>query len=172
MMNKGLEVIEAHYLFGMPVEKIRVVVHPQSVIHSMVEFDDGSVMAQMGEPDMRVPIAYALSYPRRIATGTKALHLPERRELTFFEPDPVKFACLRLAFEVAERGGSRTAVLNAANEVAVALFLNDRIRFVDIPIVVEKTLAAHEPFGIQSLEDVLRADDWARKQAALFAKAA
>lgn len=172
MMNKGLEVIEAHYLFNVPVEKIRVVVHPQSVIHSMVEFRDGSVMAQMGEPDMRVPIAYALSYPRRIATGTKSLSLPDRRELTFFQPDPVKFACLKLAFDVACRGGSLAAVLNAANEVAVALFLNDRIRFVDIPAVVEKTLAAHGPFGIKSLEDVLGADAWARAAAMDFAKAA
>lgn len=138
----------------------------------MVEFADGSVMAQMGEPDMRVPVAYALSYPRRIATGTKNLHLPERRELTFFEPDPVKFACLRLAFEVAAVGRSLAAVLNAANEIAVALFLNDRIRFVDIPAVVEKTLAAHDPFSIKSLEDVLRADLWAREKAALFAQAA
>lgn len=162
MMNKGLEVIEAHYLFGMPVDKIRVVVHPQSIIHSMVEFVDGSVMAQLGEPDMRVPIAYALSYPRRIATKTKTLHLPEREKLTFFEPDFEKFPCLRLAFEVAQKGQSYAAVLNAANEVAVDFFLKGKIQFLDIPKLVEKTLAAHRGYDIKSLEDVLKADRFAR----------
>lgn len=162
MMNKGLEVIEAHYLFGVPVEKVKVVVHPQSVIHSMIEFVDGSVMAQMGEPDMRVPIAYALSYPRRITTQIKRLDLPERRELTFFAPDLKKFHCLKLAFDVAKMGQSYCAVLNAANESAVDLFLKDRIKFVDIPRLVEKALESHTPFVIESIEDVLRADSWAR----------
>lgn len=162
MMNKGLEVIEAHYLFGMPVDKIRVVVHPQSVIHSMVEFVDGSVMAELGEPDMRVPIAYALSYPRRIATQTKSLHLPEREQLTFFEPDFEKFPCLKLAFDVAKRGQSYTAVLNAANEVAVDHFLNGKIQFINIPKLIEKTLAEHKAYDIECLDDVLQADQWAR----------
>ncbi|HLD44714.1 MAG TPA: 1-deoxy-D-xylulose-5-phosphate reductoisomerase, partial [bacterium] len=123
MMNKGLEVMEAHWLFGMPVAKINVVVHPQSIIHSMVQFVDGSVMAQMGSPDMRVPIAYALMYPRRITTGVKTLDLPKIEKLSFFEPDLEKFSCLRLAFDVARKGLSYPAVLNAANEVAVDAFL-------------------------------------------------
>lgn len=162
MMNKGLEVIEAHYLFGMPVEKIRVVVHPQSIIHSMVEFIDGSVMAQLGEPDMRVPIAYALSHPRRIATQTKSLHLPKREKLTFLEPNFEKFPCLKLAFDVAKKGQSYAAVLNAANEVAVDRFLNGKIQFLGIPRLVEKTLAEHKAYDIECLDDVLQADQWAR----------
>lgn len=166
MMNKGLEIIEAHYLFNMPIEKIKVVVHPQSTIHSLVEFVDGSVMAQMGEPDMRVPIAYALSYPRRIATGTKALSLPNKQQLTFFEPDFEKFKCLRLAREVARQGGSYCAVLNAANEVAVDLFLKDRIPFIAIASLVEKTLDTHQSFRVECLDDVFKADSWARAFAA------
>lgn len=165
MMNKGLEVIEAHYLFDVPVEKIDVNIHPQSVIHSMVEFVDGSVMAQLGEPDMRGPIAYALSYPRRITTGAKRLNLPDRQSLTFFRPDFVKFPCLKLAFEVARLGQSLAPVLNAANEIAVAEFLNDRIHFTAIPKVVEKTLESHQVFPLQSIGDVLEADRWARQKA-------
>lgn len=162
MMNKGLEVMEARWLFGLDVDKINVVVHPQSIVHSMVEFVDGSVMAQMGEPDMRVPIAYALSYPRRIATAVKRLDLPKREKLTFFTPDLEKFACLRLAIEVARRGKSYAPVINAANEVAVDLFLQEKIAFNDIVYRVENCLEKHEAFALQSIDHVIEADRWAR----------
>jgi len=163
MMNKGLEVMEAHWLFGMPVAKINVVVHPQSIIHSMVQFVDGSVMAQMGSPDMRVPIAYALMYPRRITTGVKTLDLPKIEKLSFFEPDLEKFSCLRLAFDVARKGLSYPAVLNAANEVAVDAFLKKQISFVQIPQFIDVCLQRHGPFAVSALEDVLAADLWARE---------
>lgn len=163
MMNKGLEVIEAHYLFQLPVDKIQVVVHPQSIIHSMVEFVDGSVMSQMGEPDMRVPIAYALTYPRRIPTQTKPLCLPTREKLTFFQPDFDKFPCLKMAFDVLQKTETYPAVLNAANEVLVEKFLNDKISFLDIPRKIEKTLGAHHGTSVKSLDDVLHADAWARE---------
>lgn len=163
MMNKGLEVMEARWLFGLPVEKIRVVIHPQSIVHSMVEFVDGSVIAQMGEPDMRVPIAYALSYPRRVATGVPRLDLPVRRELTFFAPDTQKFRCLALAFDVARRGRSYAPVLNAANEIAVAAFLAGRIGFNRIAELVENCLESHKEHDLDSLDAVLAADQWARQ---------
>jgi 1-deoxy-D-xylulose-5-phosphate reductoisomerase len=172
MMNKGLEVMEARWLFDMPVEKIRVVVHPQSVVHSMVEFVDGSVMAQMGEPDMRAPIAYALSYPRRITTGIRKLDLPTRQQLTFFEPDLEKFTCLKLAFDVARQGGSYAPVLNAANEIAVDLFLNDRIRFIDISAFIDRCLQAHQMSPLRDIADVLFADRWAREFVRTLAAAA
>ncbi|MBF0106784.1 MAG: 1-deoxy-D-xylulose-5-phosphate reductoisomerase [Deltaproteobacteria bacterium] len=162
MMNKGLEVLEASWLFHIPADRIRVVIHPQSVIHSMVEFIDGSVICQMGEPDMRAPIAYALSYPRRIATGVKRLCFSERDKLTFFAPDPEKFKCLAMAFKTAEQGKSYAPVLNAANEVAVEHFLSNRISFVDISAVIEACLEAHDPFELDTLEAVLYADQWAR----------
>lgn len=162
MMNKGLEVMEARWLFGMPVDKIRVVVHPQSIVHSMVEFVDGSVLAHLGEPDMRVPIAYALNYPRRISTGVKKLHLPAREQLTFLEPDLKKFGCLKLALEAARLGKSYPAVLNAANEVAVEMFLKEKIRFVDIAKLLEACMERHQAFAVTSLEDVLEADRWGR----------
>jgi 1-deoxy-D-xylulose-5-phosphate reductoisomerase len=163
MMNKGLEVMEARWLFETPVSKIRVVVHPQSIVHSMVEFVDGSVMAQLGEPDMRAPIAYALSYPRRITTGIRKLDLPIRQQLTFFEPDFEKFPCLKLGFDVAQMGGSYAPVLNAANEVAVACFLKEQIRFVDMAILIDRCLQAHQGKVLKTLEDVLEADRWARE---------
>ncbi len=163
MMNKGLEVMEARWLFDMPVEKIRVVVHPQSLVHSMVEFVDGSVMAQLGEPDMRAPIAYALSYPRRITTGIRKLDLPNRQQLTFFAPDFDKFPCLKLGFDVAQMGGSYAPVLNAANEVAVDYFLKEQIRFIDIGIMLDRCLQAHKGSALKTLEDVLEADRWARE---------
>ena len=165
MMNKGLEVIEAHFLFSMPIEKIAVNVHPQSIIHSMVEFEDGSVMAQMGNPDMKVPIAYSLSFPRRIQTGTKPLDLPNLETLTFYAPDFDKFPCLAMAFDVAKTQGSNVPVLNAANEIAVERFLQDEIRFIDIPNIIEKTLSAHNSVPLNQLEDVLEADSWARNRA-------
>ena len=163
MMNKGLEVMEAHWLFGMPVDRIKVVVHPQSIVHSMVEFVDGSVIAQMGEPDMRVPIAYALSYPRRISTGVNKLHLPDHQKLTFIEPDLNKFSCLKLAFQVAEKGQSYPPTLNAANEVVVDRFLKDQIRFSQIPEFLDDCLQNHEPFAIESIDSVIAADRLARE---------
>lgn len=163
MMNKGLEVIEAKWIFDFPVEKIDVVIHPQSIVHSMVEFIDGSVVSQMGVPDMRVPIAYALSYPRRISTQVPVLNLPQKETLTFFEPNLDKFRCLQLAFDVAKQNNSYAPVLNAANEVAVEKFLTDQIAFVNIPLIVEKCLQNHKPFALNSLDDVLGADQWARE---------
>ncbi|MBX7148059.1 1-deoxy-D-xylulose-5-phosphate reductoisomerase [bacterium] len=163
MMNKGLEVMEARWLFNMPTSKIGVVVHPQSIIHSMVEYNDGSVLAQMGNPDMRVPIAYALSYPRRIETGTTPLDLPKLSQLTFFEPDLVRFPSLKLAFDVAEKADTYPAVLNAANEIAVDAFLKEKIGFVDIPKIVENTLLAHKACKLTSLDVVVESDRWARE---------
>lgn len=162
LMNKGLEVIEAQSLFGFSIDKIEVVVHPQSVVHSMVEFVDGSVMAQMGEPDMRGPIAYALSYPKRLRLTEKKLDLSAREKLTFFKPDLIKFPCLRLAFEVAKKGASYIPTLNAANEVVVAAFLAEQISFTDIPSVVESVLDEHKPFELIDLAHVLKADHDAR----------
>ncbi|MBI4411857.1 MAG: 1-deoxy-D-xylulose-5-phosphate reductoisomerase [Deltaproteobacteria bacterium] len=162
MMNKGLEVMEARWLFDLPVDKIDICVHPQSIVHSMVEYIDGSVMAQMGVPDMKVPIAYALSYPERIATGVPSLNLFEERKLTFFEPDFEKFTCLKTAYSAAREGKTCPAVLNAANEEAVAAFLAEKIKFTDIPRLIDKTIGAHQPFEVKSLDDVLEADRWAR----------
>lgn len=165
MMNKGLEIIEARWLFDMLVEKISVVIHPQSVVHSMVEFIDGSVLAQLGEPDMRSPIAYALSYPRRITTQVKPVDLPAREKLTFYQPDLEKFRCLKFGFDAAQAGRSCPAVLNAANEVAVAAFLNGRISFTQIPQLIDLCLQKHVPFDLDCVEDVLRADQWGRQTA-------
>ncbi|MCP5464197.1 MAG: 1-deoxy-D-xylulose-5-phosphate reductoisomerase [Deltaproteobacteria bacterium] len=171
MMNKGLEVMEAFWLFGLPLERLAVVVHPQSIIHSMVEFNDGSVMAQLGEPDMRVPIAYALSYPRRIKTDVARLSLPDRKDLTFFEPDLKKFPCLQLAFDAAKAGGLFPAVLNAANEEAVAAFLNDEISFVQIPQMISYCFDAFAGSSENDLQAILQADQWARSQARGFLSA-
>lgn len=165
MMNKGLEVMEAHWLFRMPVEKISVCVHPQSIIHSMVEYIDGSVIAQLGVPDMKVPIAYALSYPERVETGVAKLDLFKQGQLTFFEPDFVKFPCLQLAFDVAKQGLTYPAVLNASNEIAVEAFLKDQIHFTQIPDLIKNTLDTHTAKPISSLDDVLHADAWTREYA-------
>jgi 1-deoxy-D-xylulose-5-phosphate reductoisomerase len=165
MMNKGLEVIEAHFLFDMPEDKIDVLVHPQSVIHSMVEYKDGSVLAQMGSPDMRTPIAYALAWPERIATPAERLDLARIANLSFEAPDPVRFPALRLAREVLRTGGTAPATLNAANEVAVEAFLKGRIGFLDIAGIVEDTLAATNSAPLNSLEVVTAADAAARKMA-------
>ncbi len=142
MMNKGLELIEAQLLFGLPQERIEIVVHPQSVIHSMVEYLDGSVLAQLGNPDMRTPIAHALAYPERIASGVGALDLPALGRLDFEPPDPRRFPCLRLAREALSAGGAGPCVLNAANEMAVEAFLAGRIAFTDIAAVDETVLNA------------------------------
>ena len=165
LMNKGLEVIEAHWLFNMPADRIGVVVHPQSIIHSMVEYIDGCVMAQLGAPDMRAPIAYAIAWPERCESGITTLDLTEIGSLTFEEPDTERFPALQLAFEALKAGRTCPAVLNAANEIAVAAFLEKRIGFVDIPALVDRTLQAHEPFTPSSLEEYLEADAWARETA-------
>jgi len=164
MMNKGLEVIEAHWLFDMPMEKIGVVVHPQSVVHSLVEFDDGSVLAQMGMPDMRTPIQYALTFPDRVDTALPRLDIANLGgPLTFEAPDEVRFPCLRIAREAATTGGTSPAVLNAANEAAVALFLNGTIQYARIAEIVERTIAEHRHMKSPSLDDIFAADTWARK---------
>ena len=165
MMNKGLEVIEAFWLFGLPLEKIKVFIHPQSVVHSMVRYRDGSVIAQMGQPDMRTPIAYGLAWPERIAAGVAPLDLTQLATLTFAEPDLVRFPCLSLAFAAAKTGGTTPAVLNAANEIAVAAFLDGRMSYLEIPVIVEKTLNAVATSPADSLERILDIDAQARKVA-------
>ena len=168
MMNKGLEVIEAHWLFNMPAEKIGVVVHPQSIIHSMVEYIDGCVIAQLGSPDMRAPIAYALSYPERCESGIQKLDLIKIGTLTFEEPDMVRFPALSLAFDALKAGRTYPAVLNAANEIAVAAFLDKKIGFTDIAATVEKTMQAHQAYTPVELDEYLQADRWARETAQKF----
>ena len=162
MMNKGLEVIEAFWLFGLPLEKIRVLIHPQSVVHSMVRYRDGSVIAQLGQPDMRTPIAYGLAWPERIAAGVAPLNLTQLATLSFTEPDLTRFPCLSLAFAAAKTGGTAPAILNAANEIAVAAFLEERITFLQIPAIVEKTLSAIIVTHASSLELILEVDAQAR----------
>jgi 1-deoxy-D-xylulose-5-phosphate reductoisomerase len=165
LMNKGLEVIEAHWLFNMPAEKIGVVVHPQSIIHSMVEYIDGCVMAQLGMPDMRAPIAYAMAWPERCQSGIDRLDLTKTGTLTFQEPDPVRFPCLRLAYEALTAARTYPAVLNAANEIAVAAFLDGKIGFTGIPDLVDRTMQAHEAWTPVELDEYLQADQWARRTA-------
>ncbi len=162
MMNKGLEVIEAHWLFNVPADAIQVVVHPQSVVHSLVQYVDGSVLAQLGNPDMRTPIAYALAYPERIDAGVAALDLVKIGALNFEAPDFVRFPCLALAYQTLRAGGTAPAVLNAANEVAVAAFLDKQIPFSAIPQVIEEVLAKLPVSAVNTLEDVLAADAAAR----------
>jgi len=162
MVNKGLEIIEARWLFNLPPEQISVNIHPQSIIHSMVEYCDGCVIAQLGTPDMKAPIAYALSYPERIATGVKPLDLTEYAGLTFSKPDAVRFPALGLAYRAMKDGESMPAVMNAANEVAVELFLTGRIGFTDIPVLIERTMDAHLPVLLGSIADVLEVDLWSR----------
>jgi len=162
MMNKGLEVIEAHHLFGMPSEAIDVVVHPQSVIHSMVEFSDGAVLAQMGAPDMRGPIGYAMGYPARVPYGAEPLNFA-KLSITFEAPDEARFPCLRLAREALASGGSAPAILNGANEAAVAAFLEERIPFGGIPRLVEAALDRVPKRVISSMADVVEADRLARE---------
>ena len=165
MMNKGLEVIEAHWLFGASADDIQVVVHPQSVIHSLVEYVDGSVIAQLGNPDMRTPIAYGLAYPDRIESGVAALDLFKVATLNFSAPDFERFPCLRLAYQALRAMGTAPAVMNAANEVAVAAFLDEQISFLDIPSVIESVLDALPVTKVDSLDAVLAADAEARRAA-------
>jgi 1-deoxy-D-xylulose-5-phosphate reductoisomerase len=162
LMNKGLEIIEAKHLFGVTHRMIEVIIHPQSVIHSMVAYKDGSIMAQLGIPDMKVAIAYALSYPQRLPLRQPLPQFDGSQSLTFEPPDLAKFPCLALAFKACEVGGTLPAVLNAANEVAVKAFLNQAIGFVDIPMVVEQTMEKHNVISDPELENILEADQWAR----------
>lgn len=165
LMNKGLEVIEARWLFDIAVENIEVLVHPQSIVHSLVEYIDGSVIAQMGIPDMRIPITYALSWPERLKTGLSRLNLAQCMALNFLPPDFSKFPALQLAYQACKRGGSLPAVLNAANEIAVAAFLDKKIRFPEISLVVSETLNRIPRKDIKDVETVLEADLAARVQA-------
>ncbi len=165
LMNKGLEVIEARWLFDIAPEKIKVLVHPQSIVHSMVEYHDGAVVAQLGMPDMRGPIAYALSYPERLSGVSPALDLAKMGTLTFEEPDMDRFPCLAYAFDALRAGGSMPAVLSAANEVAVKYFLEEKIGYTDIARVIRSTMDAHTPSDIRTVEDALKADLWARHEA-------
>lgn len=165
LMNKGLEVIEARWLFDIPVDKIEVVIHPQSILHSAVQFIDGSVIGQFGLPDMRLPIQYALSYPQRIHNNFPRLSLADIKQLTFEAPDVETFSCLRYAYDAIAVGGTMPSVLNAANEVAVELFINKNIKFLDIPDIIKKTLGKHKAVENPSLEEILDADKWARSEA-------
>lgn len=165
MMNKGLELIEAHHLFSMPEQQIDILVHPQSVIHSMVAYADGSVLAQLGSPDMRTPIAYALGWPCRIASPAPRLDLAQIGHLTFQSPDPDRFPALRLARQVLHMGQAAPTVLNAANEIGVQSFLNGQIGFLDIARLVEMTLENLDQGKVADLDEVLELDLWARRTA-------
>ena len=166
LMNKGLEVIEAHFLFGLDYNNIEIVIHPQSIIHSLIELQDTSVLAQLGWPDMRLPLLYALSWPDRIYTNWERLDLVKAGNLTFREPDHQKYPCMQLAYAVGKAGGSMPAVLNAANEQAVALFLSEKIQFLDIPRCIEWVCDRHQNDNRAnpSLDDILTADKWARQE--------
>ncbi len=165
LMNKGLEVIEAHWLFNVPIEDVNIIVHPQSIVHSMVEFIDGSVKAQMGMPDMRLPIQFALTYPNRLENNELPhIKWSEFPNLVFEQPDMAKFPCLRLAIEAGKNGGTYPAVLCGADEVAVDLFLNRRIGFMNIPHLVEQTLEKHDNNPHPAIEDIIAADKWAREK--------
>ncbi len=166
LMNKGLEVIEAHYLFGLPYEQIEIIIHPQSIIHSMVELDDSSVLAQLGWPDMKLPILYCLSWPSRLKTPWPKLKLTEIGSLTFKEPDTKKYPCMELAYHAGKIGGTMPAVLNAANEKAVELFLEERFKFIYIPQLIEAICEKHKcDLNLHpSLSEILAVDNWARKE--------
>jgi len=171
LMNKGLEVIEAYWLFNVPLEKIDVILHPQSIIHSMVRFVDGSVIAQMSIPDMKGPISYALSYPQRFEGILPVLDLAEIRELTFEEPDREKYVSLGLTYDALKEGGTMPCVLNAANEVAVEAFLNEQIPFTGIPQVVSDTMLQHEVLKGDSIEEIMSTSEWAKLKAQELIKA-
>ncbi len=165
MMNKGLELIEACLLFNMSPDKIQVVIHPQSVIHSMVDYVDGTVLAQMGNPDMRIPIAHAMAWPERFDSGAAPLNIFDVKHMDFEQPDLKRFPCLRLAIEAVEAGGIMPAVLNAANEIAVAAFLDEKVRFTDIPFIIERSMHQFEADSADTLDIVLAADSKAREVA-------
>jgi 1-deoxy-D-xylulose-5-phosphate reductoisomerase len=165
MMNKGLEVIEAHWFFQVPPERIEIVIHPQGVVHSLVEYVDSSIIAQLSVPDMRIPISYALSYPKRLATDLPALNLAELNHLTFDPPDFEKFPSLKLAYKALEGGGTLPAVLNAANEVAVEAFIEESVTFTAIPLLIKRVMEEYEVKSAHTIEDILMADHWAREKA-------
>ena len=165
LMNKGLEVIEAKWLFDLPLEKIGILVHPQSIIHSMAEYVDGSIIAQLGVPDMTIPISYALSYPHHLQNHLSPLDLLTAGDLQFQEPDLLRFRCLALALEAAKIGGTMPAVLNGSNEIAVDAFLKGRIGFLDIPALIEKTMETHNVAPLKDIEAVVEADRWSRRKA-------
>jgi len=162
MMNKGLELIEACLLFNLAPEDVQVVIHKQSIIHSMVDYVDGSVLAQMGNPDMRVPIAHAMAWPDRFESGVEPLNIFDVRQLDFAEPSLSRFPCLKLAYQAIEAGGIMPTVLNAANEVAVDEFLNERVKFTDIPLIIEQCMARFSAGNADSLEKILQTDEQAR----------
>jgi 1-deoxy-D-xylulose-5-phosphate reductoisomerase len=172
LMNKGLEVIEAHWLFNASAKQIEVVVHPQSVIHSMVEYVDGSVLAQLGNPDMRTPIAYALGYPDRLQSGVGSLDLFKIARLDFEAPDTLKFPCLRLAFDALKVGGNAAAIMNAANEVAVEAFIKEKIKFTDIPILIESVMENSQTKAVTDLEMLIQSDQESRIAAEEWVKRA
>lgn len=163
LMNKGLEVIEAKWLFNMELDKINVVVHPQSIIHSMVEYKDSSIIGQMGVPDMRTPIQYALSYPERIESSIRRLDFNNLGQLTFMSPDIEKFPCLPLAYEALKIGKTMPCVLNGANEILVEYFLQNRIGFYDIPRLIERAMTIHKPFSYKTIDEILEVDKWIKK---------
>ena len=171
LMNKGLELIEARWLFGAAPGQLEVLIHPQSIVHSMVAYRDGSVLAQLGTPDMRTPIAYALAWPERIEAGVERLNLARMSDLSFREPDMERFPCLKLAIDVMHEGQSMPVALNAANEVAVEAFLDGRIRFDQIPLLVSRVLEHSHPQPVNSLDDVMEIDTLARRQAAEMMRA-
>nr|AHB62770.1 AmbD1 [Fischerella ambigua UTEX 1903]APB62256.1 1-deoxy-D-xylulose 5-phosphate reductoisomerase [Fischerella ambigua UTEX 1903]APZ79560.1 FimE3 [Fischerella muscicola UTEX 1829] len=166
LMNKGLEVIEAHWLFGIDYDHIDIVIHPQSIIHSLIELQDTSVLAQLGWPDMRLPLLYALSWPERIHADWRQLDLVKLKELTFYAPDHQKYPCMQLAYAAGQAGGCMPAVLNAANEQAVALFLEEKIQFLDIPRLIEQVCDRYviDNCSSPTLEDIIAADQWAREE--------
>jgi 1-deoxy-D-xylulose-5-phosphate reductoisomerase len=163
MMNKGLEVIEARWLFNMGVENIDIVVHPQSIIHSMVEFNDGSVKAQLGVPDMKIPIQYAITYPNHVNVHWETMDLAKIATLTFEEPDLEKFRCIQLAYDALRAGGSHPVVLNVANDTVVYAFLDDQIKFIDIPTLIESALEAHPTIAHPDLEDIQELTTWTQQ---------
>jgi len=171
LMNKGLEVIEAYWLFNALPEQIEVVVHPQSVIHSMVEYIDGSILAQLGNPDMRTPIAYGLGYPERLSSGVSSLDLLTTARLDFCAPDTIRFPCLRIAYDALNAGGTAPAILNAANEMAVEAFLAEKIGFMDIPNVIDGVLTVAKVDHVESIEQLVAVDTMARQSAAMLIKA-
>jgi len=168
LMNKGLEVIEAKWFFNIPANKIEILIHPQSYVHSMVQFIDGTILAQIGDHDMRIPIQYALFYPNRTINNFSRLELSKVGQLTFKKPNFDKFPCIKLAYQALELGGTMPAVLNGANEIAVDAFLNSKISFSEIPIIIQNTMKEHKPKYNPNISDILDADYWARERALNF----
>ncbi|MBA7497867.1 1-deoxy-D-xylulose 5-phosphate reductoisomerase [subsurface metagenome] len=168
LMNKGLEVIEAKWFFNIPANKIEILIHPQSYVHSMVQFIDGTILAQIGDHDMRIPIQYALFYPNRTINNFSRLELSKVGQLTFKKPNFDKFPCIKLAYQALELGGTMPAVLNGANEIAVEAFLNSKISFSEIPIIIQNTMKEHKPKYNPNISDILDADYWARERALNF----